>query len=362
MLEFPEWLTIPLADWVGEFMGWVLSTGDAFFDTVGQFLLSGLYGVLAEASDIQLFVSPLFIPATWWAFSMLALAAILVLIVGVVLRRLTHRWLIVTIATTVLAFILFGFLFGLLGVERFLLLLPWFIVVLLIGFAAWRAMRRWWAGILAAAGMVIIGSFRYGDVGYWDLCMETLALMVTSVMIALAIGIPTGILMSRSDRMESIIKPQLDAMQTMPSFVYLVPAMMLFSLGPVPAVFATVLYATPPVIRLTNVGIRQVSPSAIEAARAFGSSARQILFEIQLPLAVPSIMVGINQTTMMALAMVVIASMVAAGGLGDEVLRALQGIDVGRGFQAGLSIVLLAIIIDRITGALAARQQHLVKS
>ncbi|MCK5576719.1 MAG: ABC transporter permease subunit [Dehalococcoidales bacterium] len=358
MAEFPEWLTIPLADWVGDFMGWVLSTGDAFFGTVGQLLLSGIYGVLAEAYDIQLFVW--LIPGTWWAFSILALVTLLVLIAGVVLWRLTHRWAIVTIATAILAFILFGFLFGLLGVERLLLLLPWFIIVLLIGFAAWRAMRRWWAGILVAASMVLIGSFRYGDVGYWDLCMETLALMVTSVMIALAIGIPTGILMSRSDRMESIIKPQLDAMQTMPSFVYLVPAMMLFSLGPVPAVFATVLYATPPVIRLTNIGIRQVSPSAIEAARAFGSSARQILFDVQLPLAVPSIMVGINQTTMMALAMVVIASMVAAGGLGDEVLRALQGIDVGRGFQAGLSIVLLAIIIDRITGALASRRKSTV--
>jgi glycine betaine/proline transport system permease protein len=360
MSEFPEWLTIPLADWIGDFMGWVLSAGDAFFDTIGQLLLSGLYGVLAEASGIKEFAW--LIPATWWAFSLLVLAVIIVVIAGAAIHRLSQRWSLVGIATAILAFILFGFLFGLLGVERFLLFLPWFIVVLLIGFAAWRTMRHWWAGVLVGASMILIGSFRYGDVGYWDLCMETLALMVTSVMMALAIGIPTGILMSRSDRMESIIKPQLDAMQTMPSFVYLVPAMMLFSLGPVPAVFATVLYATPPVIRLTNVGIRQVSPSAIEAAKAFGSNARQILLEIQLPLAVPSIMVGINQTTMMALAMVVIASMVAAGGLGDEVLRALQGIDVGRGFQAGLSIVLLAIIIDRITSAMAARQQREIKT
>ena len=362
MLEFPEWLHIPLAEWISQFMEKFLSATDAFFDTVGQLLLSGLNGTLAETSDIQLFVSPLLIPVVWWAFLMLALAVILVLVAGIILYRLTHRRLIVVIATTTLAFILFGFLFGLLGVERLLLLTPWFIVVLLIGLAAWRALHSWWAGVLVAAGMVIIGSFRFRDIGYWDLCMETLALMITSVVIALAIGIPTGILMSRSNRMQSIIKPQLDAMQTMPSFVYLVPAMMLFSLGPVPAVFATVLYATPPVIRLTNVGIRQVSPSAIEAARAFGSNARQILFEIQLPLAVPSIMVGINQTTMMALAMVVIASMVAAGGLGDEVLRALQSLDVGRGFQAGLAIVILAIIIDRLTGAMAARQQRETKT
>jgi glycine betaine/proline transport system permease protein len=144
----------------------------------------------------------------------------------------------------------------------------------------------------------------------------------------------------------------------MPSFVYLVPALMLFGLGKVPAVFATIIYAMPPVIRLTNVGIRQVSASVVEAARAFGSSSRQILFEVQLPLAIPSIMVGINQTTMMALAMVVIASMIGARGLGLEVLLAINRIEVGRGLEAGISIVLLAIIIDRVTNALAARQQY----
>jgi glycine betaine/proline transport system permease protein len=149
-------------------------------------------------------------------------------------------------------------------------------------------------------------------------------------------------------------------MQTMPSFVYLIPALMLFGLGKVPAVFATIIYAAPPVIRLTNVGIRQVPQSVVEAAQAFGSSSRQILFEVQLPLAIPSIMVGINQTTMMALAMVVIASMIGARGLGLEVLLAINRIEVGRGFEAGLSIVLLAIIIDRITNALAARQQYTV--
>jgi len=147
-------------------------------------------------------------------------------------------------------------------------------------------------------------------------------------------------------------------MQTMPSFVYLVPALMLFGLGKVPAVFATIIYAMPPVIRLTNVGIRQVSASVVEAAQAFGSSSRQILFEVQLPLAIPSIMVGINQTTMMALAMVVIASMIGARGLGLEVLLAINRIEVGRGLEAGISIVLLAIIIDRVTNALASRQQY----
>jgi len=179
-------------------------------------------------------------------------------------------------------------------------------------------------------------------------------------MISLAIGIPTGIVMARSNSVEAIIRPVLDAMQTMPSFVYLIPALMLFGLGKVPAVFATIIYAMPPVIRLTNVGIRQVPSSVVEAARAFGSSSRQILFEVQLPLAVPSIMVGINQTTMMALAMVVIASMIGAKGLGMEVLLAISRIQIGKGFEAGLCIVLLAIIIDRITNALAARQQYTI--
>jgi glycine betaine/proline transport system permease protein len=147
-------------------------------------------------------------------------------------------------------------------------------------------------------------------------------------------------------------------MQTMPSFVYLIPALMFFGLGKVPAVFATVIYAVPPVIRLSNVGIRGVPASVVEAAQAFGATSRQILFEVQLPLAFPSIMVGVNQTTMMALAMVVIASMIGARGLGMEVLLAINRIEVGRGFEAGLSIVLLAILIDRITHAFASRQGH----
>ncbi len=162
--------------------------------------------------------------------------------------------------------------------------------------------------------------------------------------------------MAESNFIESTTKPILDAMQTMPSFVYLIPAMMLFGLGKVPAVIATIIYAVPPVIRLTNVGIRQVSPSVVEAARAFGANWGRILFDVQIPLAIPSIMVGINQTTMMALAMVVIASMIGARGLGLEILLAIQRVEVGRGVAAGLSIVLLAIIIDRITHAMGSRQ------
>jgi glycine betaine/proline transport system permease protein len=240
----------------------------------------------------------------------------------------------------------------LLYVERFFLLLPWPLVVAGVGLAAWRTLGKWWSGAVMAGLLMVIGSF-----GYWKLAMMTLAIVTSAVVISLAIGIPMGIVMARSDFVESTIRPVLDAMQTMPSFVYLIPALMFFGLGKVPAVFATIIYAMPPVIRLTNVGIRQVPSSVVEAAEAFGSSSWQLLFNVQLPLARPSIMVGINQTTMMALSMVVIASMIGARGLGLEVLLAINRIEVGRGFEAGLSIVFLAIIIDRITHALAARQQ-----
>jgi len=248
-----------------------------------------------------------------------------------------------------------GILFGLLRIERFLIWLPWLLVVVAVGLVAWRVMRSWSAGLLMAAFLLLIGSF-----GYWELSMMTLAIIIAAVIISLVLGIPTGIIMARSNLVESVLRPLLDAMQTMPSFVYLIPALMLFGLGKVPAVFATIIYAVPPVIRLTNVGIRQVPQNVVEAAQAFGSTGRQILFEVQLPLAIPAIMVGINQTTMMALAMVVIASMIGARGLGLEVLLSINRIEVGRGFEAGLSIVLLAIIIDRITHALASRQEYKV--
>jgi glycine betaine/proline transport system permease protein len=243
----------------------------------------------------------------------------------------------------------------LLQIEKFLLWVPWFVIILVVGVVAWRAIRYWLAGIIIAAFLILIGSF-----GYWDLAMSTLAIIFAAVIISFVLGIPTGIIMARNDRIEGILRPILDAMQTMPSFVYLIPALMLFGLGKVPAVFATIIYAAPPVIRLTNVGIRQVPQSVVEAAQAFGSNGRQVLFDVQIPLAVPSIMVGINQTTMMALAMVVITSMIGARTLGLEVLLAISRIEVGRGFEAGLSIVLLAIIIDRITNALAARQQYTI--
>ncbi|MDF1590692.1 MAG: proline/glycine betaine ABC transporter permease [Desulfobacterales bacterium] len=236
-------------------------------------------------------------------------------------------------------------------VEKFFIWLPWPVLVIGTGLLAWRLMGRWWSGLIMAAML-----FFMGTLGYWELSMRTLALVTSSVIISLAIGIPLGIVMASSDTFESAIKPLLDGMQTMPSFVYLIPALMLFGLGKVPALFATIVYAVPPVIRLTNVGIREVSPSVVEAAHAFGSSYWQILFKVQLPLARPTIMVGVNQTTMMALAMVVIASMIGAKGLGFEVLLAINRIEIGRGFEAGLCIVFMAIVIDRITYAMATRK------
>jgi glycine betaine/proline transport system permease protein len=224
--------------------------------------------------------------------------------------------------------------------------------LLLIGLAAWRSIGKWWHGVVMGGLIFLIGVF-----GYWDDSMRTLAVVVASVVVSLILGFPTGILMARSDRIQAVLQPVLDAMQTMPSFVYLIPAMMLFGLGKVPAVFATVIYSVPPIIRLTDVGIRGVPGSVVEAARSFGASDRQLLFDVQLPLAFPSIMVGINQTTMMALAMVVIASMIGARGLGLEVLIAINRIEVGHGFTAGVSIVFLAIVIDRISSAFARKQQ-----
>jgi glycine betaine/proline transport system permease protein len=236
----------------------------------------------------------------------------------------------------------------LLAVEDVLMFVPWFVFVPLVGAAAWKTLGSVRKGVFMALLLFLVGTF-----GYWDHAMTTLSVVIVSVAVSIMLGIPSGILMSRSNRLEAILKPVLDAMQTMPSFVYLIPALMLFGLGRVPATFATIIYAIPPVIRLTNVGIREVPSDVIEAARSFGSSEREILFDAQLPLARPSIMVGINQTTMMALAMVVIGSMIGNRGLGMEVLLAINRVEIGQGFEAGISIVFLAIIIDRITHSFA---------
>lgn len=196
-----------------------------------------------------------------------------------------------------------------------------------------------------------------GALGLWEQAMQTVAILLVAVLISVVIGVPLGVISARSDRFRSLLNPVLDLMQTIPSFVYLIPAAMLFGLGKVPAIMATIIYAAPPLIRLTDLGIRHVDAEVVEASRAFGATRWQILKGVQIPLALPSIMQGINQTMMMALAMVVIASMIGARGVGETVLLGLQRNDAGQGLLGGLAIVALAVVFDRITQSAGQRMQ-----
>ena len=194
------------------------------------------------------------------------------------------------------------------------------------------------------------------ETGFWPQTMVTMALVLSATLISLLIGLPLGIWVAASRRVGAVVRPTLDFMQTMPAFVYLIPAAMLFGLGRVPGVLATVIFAMPPVVRLTSLGIRQVNKEQVEAGITFGCTPLQVLFKVQIPGALPSIMAGINQTIMMALSMVIIASMVGAGGLGNDVLSSIQRLDIGLGFESGLAVVLLAIMLDRITETFGSAQ------
>jgi len=231
------------------------------------------------------------------------------------------------------------------GFEDILLLIPAPILILLAGILVWLVTRRdtW------LAGLTVVGLLLIWNLGLWNLAMLTLALVVVSTVLALAIAIPLGIAAAGSETLNALLKPVLDFMQTMPSFVYLIPAVIFFGLGSVPGIIATVVFAMPPALRLTNLGIRQVPRELIEVPDAFGSTPRQKLFKVQLPVALPTIMAGMNQCIMLALSMTVIASMIGAGGLGYQVLVGIQRVDIGMGFEAGLAIVIIAIILDRIT-------------
>lgn len=224
--------------------------------------------------------------------------------------------------------------------------------LMMLGFAAlaYHASRspRLAAGVAAAFALI-------WSLDLWTPTMQTLSLMSVSLLVTVSLGLPLGVLMSQSDRLRAATMPILDFMQTMPSFVYLIPVVMLFGLGTFAGVLATTIYAAPPLVRLTDLGIRLVDADVIEAATAFGATRRQTLFGVQIPLALPNIMAGVNQSIMMALAMVVIASMIGVRGLGQEVLYGLQRQEPGTGFVAGLSIVLLAIVLDRITQAYGRR-------
>ncbi len=215
-------------------------------------------------------------------------------------------------------------------------------VAILTLLALWRVGWKFAIFTALALGLII-------HMELWTGTMESLSLVLASTVIAVVIGIPLGIAMARSDTVASIVRPVLDLMQTMPAFVYLIPAAMFFGLGAVPGTIATVIFAMPPVVRLTNLGIRHVHAEFVEAGLAFGCTSRQLLFKVQLPNAMPSIMAGINQTIMLSLSMVVIASMIGAGGLGNTVLTGIQRLKVGLGFECGLAVVILAVILDRIT-------------
>ena len=224
---------------------------------------------------------------------------------------------------------------------------PWLLAPLIAILAAWRVSLSF--AILSLLGLNLVLFM-----GLWQPMISTLALVIAASLLALIIGIPIGIFSARRQHIWAITRPVLDLMQTMPAFVYLIPAVMFFGTGLVPSTIATLIFSMPPVVRLTYLGIRQVPVDLIEAGRAFGCSERQLLWKVQLPNALPTLMAGVNQTIMLALSMVVIASMIGGGGLGDVVLRGIQQLDVGLGFEGGLAVVILAVILDRLTQSLAA--------
>jgi len=236
-----------------------------------------------------------------------------------------------------------GFLIS--GFQDLLIAIPPPVLILLTTVLVWLVTRR----DIKLAGLTALGLLLIWDLQLWDLAMLTLALVLVSTGLALAISLPLGIAAARSDPLNAALRPFLDFMQTMPSFVYLIPAVIFFGIGNVPGIIATVVFAIPPALRLTNLGIRQVPRELIEVADAFGTTPRQKLLKVQLPVALPTIMAGVNQCIMLALSMTVIASMIGARGLGYQVLVGIQRVNIGMGFEAGLAIVILAIILDRIT-------------
>lgn len=228
---------------------------------------------------------------------------------------------------------------------------PLVIIIIMAAIAWWACgLKKWGLMVFTVLGLSLIWLMEL-----WGLTMQTLALVLSSTILALLIGIPVGIACGQSARAEKVIRPILDFMQTMPAFVYLIPAVLFFSLGKVPGSVATVIFAMPPCVRLTTLGLRQVPPELLEASNSFGATAWQQLFKVQLPMALPSILAGINQTIMMALSMVVIAAMIGAGGLGGIVLRGITQMKIGLGFEGGIAIVVLAMYLDRTTHALGTR-------
>ena len=243
-------------------------------------------------------------------------------------------------------------LYFMVWLENLLIVTPWPIIILIMAGLAWIGARSWPAVVGTVASFFVIGYF-----GMWEDTMATLAIISVATLVCIVTGIPLGIWMARSDRVQTLITPILDVMQTIPSFVYLIPVVMLLGIGKVPGLLAVCIYAVPPIVRLTNLGIRLVDKEVLEAADAFGANYRQKLFDVQVPLALPNIFAGVNQTIMMSLAMVVIASMIGVKGLGVPVLRAISNQYLALGLMNGLAIVALAIIFDRISQNFGKRLQ-----
>ncbi|WP_306438798.1 ABC transporter permease [Longirhabdus pacifica] len=316
MMNIPK---LPLGDWIDTFIDFLVNQFERSFEEIAE----GLEYIVEYMVD-SLLTGPNFI----------------FILAATVIAWSVGRW----------KFGLPAFFLSIL-LEVFILDAP--ITVLILSFTA----LAWWSGKWKFGLFTLIGLLLILNLGYWEEMIETLSLVIASVIITVAVGIPVGILASQSEKIRRIVTPVLDFMQTMPAFVYLLPAIFFFNIGVVPGIIASVIFAMPPAIRLTILGIRQVSGELIEATQAFGSTTTQKLLKVQLPLAMPSIMAGINQSIMLSLSMVVIASMVGAPGLGAEVYRAVTQLQIGAGFEAGISIVVIAIILDRLTQNIGSKNR-----
>lgn len=261
-------------------------------------------------------------------------------------------WLVINASWVLDMFLLAPIDFVLSNFKDLLDWIPWPIVVIMVYFIGSRN-AGWKIGLLGAVGLII-----NGFLGYWELTMETLAIILTALSICILLGVPLGIWAARNDRVDAISRVVMDGMQTIHPFVYLVPIVMLLGIGSVPGTIATIIFAIPPMVRLTNLGIRQVPTEVVEAGRAFGSNDVQLLFDVQIPLALRTIMAGLNQTVMLALSMVVIISLIAGGGLGQEILRSVGRLDVGRALSSGIAVLILAIVLDRISQASGQEQNE----
>ncbi|AAO36817.1 glycine/betaine ABC transporter permease [Clostridium tetani] len=237
------------------------------------------------------------------------------------------------------------------GLEDILMFPPSIVVIILFALLAYKLADK------RVAIFTFVGLFFIDSMQLWNQTMQTLALVLVSALIALLIGVPFGIMSARNEKANKILRPILDFMQTMPAFVYLIPAVLFFGMGKVPGAIATVIFSMPPAVRLTNLGIRQVPDEVVEAAKSFGSTPKQMLYKVQLPIALPTILAGVNQTIMLALSMVVVSAMIGAGGLGREVYQGITQLKIGQGFESGLAVVILAMILDRMTQSLANNKE-----